>query len=216
MDKSLSIGLNGEAFIFDSRRAVYWPRRKILLTADLHWGKTQFLRNHGIAVSDNIFAADLRRMGELLTDYEVQTLLVLGDLVHHETALSRGVVERVAAFRDALPCELLLVTGNHDRYTRFPPSWGVVEEPEFTLDGFYFTHDPLDGQHAFTFAGHLHPMLRLKSGFDTLRLPAFIIGNSFCHLPAFSALTGGQDVKLEKEQRALVLSDEGLMEFQQN
>jgi DNA ligase-associated metallophosphoesterase len=213
MDNSLTVPLNGEEFVFDHRRAVYWPRRKVLLAADLHWGKTQYLRNHGIAVTDNVFEADLRRLTGLLTDYEVRTLLVLGDLVHHEAALSRGVVERVAELRDAYPCELLLVTGNHDRYTRFPPSWGVVEEPDFYIGDFYFTHEPVVGNRGFTFAGHLHPMLRLRAGFDVLRLPTFILGDGFCHLPAFSAFTGGQDVKIEKGQRALVLGDDGLMEF---
>ncbi len=47
-----------------------------------------------------------------------------------------------------------------------------------------------------------------------LRLPSFILSQEFCLLPAFSHLTGGQDVKFKKEQQAIVLMDDGLEVFE--
>jgi uncharacterized protein len=213
MGQLISRVINNEEFIFDYRRVIYWPRRKILLAADLHWGKTEYLRNHGIAISDNVFDADLLRLSHIMDDYEVSTLMVLGDLIHHEKALSRGVVEKVARFRHENNCELLLIKGNHDRYTEFPSSWAIVEESEFYLDSFYFSHEYKDDIEAFQFSGHVHPMIRLRAGMDSLRLPSFILGDDFCLLPAFSQLTGGQDVKLRKGQEALVVMDDGIETF---
>lgn len=214
MDKSLNLSIQGEEFIFDCRRAIYWPKRKILLAADLHWGKTQYMRHHGIAISDNVFQADLNRLAHILEDYDVKTFLVLGDLIHHELALSRGIIQKVAQFRDAYPCELILLKGNHDRYTEFPESWGIVEEPDFYIDHFLFAHEYQKKIEAFQFTGHVHPMMRLRAGFDSLRLPSFILSSQSCLLPAFSYLTGGQDMKIQKGERAIVLMDDGLEVFE--
>lgn len=215
MDQSLSLIIQEDEFIFDCRRAIYWPSHKVLLTADLHWGKTQYLRQHGIAISDQVFEADLQRLSHLLQDYEVKTLLVLGDLIHHEKALSQGVIHRVADFRNRFPCELILVKGNHDRYTHFPESWGIVEEKEFLYKNFLFAHEHRPRiKKYFQFTGHIHPMMRLRAGFDEMRLPSFIINDKSCFLPAFSHLTGGQDMKLQKGEKALVVMDEGLELFE--
>ena len=212
MDQSLIRIIQENEFIFDCRRAIYWPRRKILIAADLHWGKTQYLRNHGVAITDKVFEGDLLRLSRLMDDYETNTLLILGDLIHHEEALSKGIIDKVAHFRHHNPCELILVKGNHDRYTTFPESWGIVEEPDFYIDHFFFTHEKTKTE-SFQFSGHIHPMLRLRAGLDQLRLPTFILDENFCLLPAFSHLTGGQDVKILQKQEALVVLNEGIETF---
>jgi len=212
MDQSLIRSIQENDFIFDCRRAIYWPRRKILIAADLHWGKTQYLRNHGVAITDKVFEGDLLRLSRLMDDYETNTLLILGDLIHHEEALSKGIIDKVAHFRHHNPCELILVKGNHDRFTTFPESWGIVEESDFYIDQFFFTHEKIRSD-KFQFSGHIHPMLRLRAGLDQLRLPTFILEEDFCLLPAFSHLTGGQDLKLKPGQEALVVMDEGIETF---
>lgn len=214
MDQSLTLTLQENDFIFDCRRVIYWPRRKVLLATDLHWGKTAYLQKHGMAVPDKIFDEDLKRLTHILQDYEVQSLIVLGDLVHHEKSLSHGIIEKVAHFRHDHPCELLLIKGNHDRYSHFPESWGVVEEKDFTLDTFYFTHESKMKEKRFQFSGHIHPMMRFRDGHDQLRLPTFILGVKFCLLPAFSHLTGGQDVKLKESEKAIAVLPDGLMMFE--
>lgn len=213
MDKNIVYNIRDESFVFDCRRAIYWPSQKILLTADLHWGKTQYLRDHGIAISDKVFDQDLLRLSHILEDYETRTLIVLGDLVHHEKALSKGIVEKIAEFREAQPCELLLIKGNHDRFTHFPDSWGIVEEKEFYFKNFYFCHDHDPDVTDFQFSGHIHPMMKLRAGPDLIRLPSFILDKGFCLLPAFSYLTGGQDMKLKPGQEAIVLMEEGIEVF---
>lgn len=213
MDKNLVHKIRGEDFVFDCRRAIYWPQQKILLTADLHWGKTQFLRYHGMAISDKVFDQDLLRLSHILDDYDTRTLLVLGDLIHHEKALSKGIVEKVADFRSAQPCELLLIKGNHDRFTHFPESWGIVEEKDFYFKSFYFCHDHDPDVEDFQFSGHIHPMMKFRAGPDLIRLPSFILDPDFCLLPAFSHLTGGQDMKLKPGQSALALLEDGIEVF---
>ena len=214
MDQSLVINILGEDFIFDCRRAIYWPKHKVLLAADLHWGKTQYLRSHGVAISDHVFDADLIRLSKLFMDYDVKTFLVLGDLIHHELALNHSTVLKVAKFRDQHPVEVILLKGNHDRYTIFPESWGIVEENDFYIDQFLFAHEYQKKVKAYQFSGHVHPMFRIKSGFDNLRLPSFILTKTSCLLPAYSFLTGGQDIKIQKGEKAIVLMEDGLELFE--
>jgi DNA ligase-associated metallophosphoesterase len=216
VDKRLSLTIQEDEFIFDCRRAIYWPDRKILLATDLHWGKTAYMQQHGIAISDKVFAADLERLSHALQDYDVQTLIVLGDLIHHEQALSKSVIDRVARFRHANPCELLLIKGNHDRNTKFPDSWGVVDENELVIGNYFFTHELNAKEKRFQFSGHIHPTMRFRSGHDQLRLPTFILSPKSCLLPAFSHFTGGQDMKLTKEQKAIALLEDGLMLFEKS
>lgn len=214
MDKSKSVLIDGEEFIFDCRRVIYWPRRKLLLAADLHWGKTQYLRNHGIAVSDAVLDADLLRLTHIFKDYDISTFIVLGDLIHHEDALSPEIIRKIADFRHAHPLELILVKGNHDRFTKFPSSWGLVEENSLSIDQFLLVHDQKKREKRYQFCGHIHPMMKLSSSLDSLRLPSFMLLEKACYLPAYSHLTGGKDMKLLKGEKALVLMPEGLELFE--
>ena len=214
MDKSKSVVIDGEEFIFDCRRVIYWPRRKILFAADLHWGKTQYLRNHGIAVSDAVLDADLERLSHVFQDYDITTFMVLGDLIHHEKALSQEIIRKIAWFREEHPLELILVKGNHDRYTVFPSSWGIVEETSLVIDQFLFVHDLKKREKRYQFCGHIHPMMKLTSSVDSLRLPSFMLLEKACYLPAYSHLTGGKDMKLLKGEKALVLMPDGLELFE--
>ena len=210
MDGSLNYIIQDEELIFDCRRVVFWPRKKTLIAADLHWGKTQFLRNHGIAISDEVLHADLTRLGDIIEDYQAETLLVLGDLLHHEGSLTHGIIEKIAYFRNRHPCELILVKGNHDRFAKFPESWGIVEEPFFYQNSFSFHHELQAKEPKFQFAGHIHPKIRLKAGHDMIRVPSYIISPSHCLLPAFSHFTGGQDIKLKPADEAILILGEGL------
>lgn len=216
MDQSILINLLGEDFIFDSRRAIYWPSKKTLIAADLHWGKTQYLRNHGVAISDRVFEEDLLRLSSLYSSYDIDTFLVLGDLIHHEKALDPGVIKLVHQFRNAHPSELILLKGNHDRFTEFPDEWGIVEEQDFYFKNFYFSHDYAKGIKEFQFSGHIHPLFKLRAGPDVLKLPTYILDQGFCLLPAFSYFTGGQVLKLNKGQKALVITEDHLEVFEKN
>jgi len=211
MDQSLSLTIKDEEFIFDYRRAIFWPKKQVLLTTDLHWGKTDYFQKHGIAVPDKVFDEDLNRLAKVISDYQVKTMVVLGDLIHHEKSLSPELIERIASFRENNPCELILIKGNHDRYTVFPESWGIVEEQEMTVGDFFFTHEYQEKNKKFQFSGHIHPMMKFKSGSDSFRLPIFMLSHKSCLVPAFSHLTGGQDMKLKPKQKAIAVTDDGLM-----
>ncbi len=211
-----SLSIQNNEFIFDYRRGIFWEEKKILIVTDLHWGKTTFFQKHGIAISDDILDADLLRLIDLFKTYNPSTVVILGDLIHHERSLQDHLIEKIARFRHTYPFEFILLKGNHDRYATFPESWGIVEEKKMEIEGFSFTHDFIKGERKFQFSGHIHPMISLKSGVDFIRLPAFIVKEKSCLLPAFSAFTGGRTLRLENGDKAIVVYSDGLEVFEKN
>lgn len=200
----------GNEFVFDYRRAIFWTDKKILIITDLHWGKTSFFQKHGIAVPDDILDSDLHRLKNLLEDYLPSTVLILGDLIHHELSLNADLIEKIARFRHSFPFEFILIKGNHDRFTIFPETWAIVEEKKLVIDKFSFVHEFSKKDKNFQFSGHIHPMVTFKSGPDLIRLPAFILKAKSCLLPAFSEFTGGVSLKLGEKEKAIVVYHDGL------
>ena len=59
----------------------------------------------------------------------------------------------------------------------------------------------------FTWSGHLHPVLSLRSATDAVRVPCFLLRSHAGVLPAFSTLTGGAAVRLAATDRAVAVVD---------
>lgn len=187
--------VGGEEVALLGERAVWWPAARTLLAADLHWGKVETFHSFGIPVPGGVLADDLARLDRALERTGATRLLVLGDLVHGR--LLPAAIDAIAAWRARTPVSLVLVRGNHDRHApAFPPSWGVEDVPGVLREGpFAFTHAPAPTPGAYTWAGHVHPMVSLRGRGDRLRLPCFHIGAEVGVLPAFGAFTGGVEVR---------------------
>jgi uncharacterized protein len=134
--------------------------------------------------------------------------MVLGDLVHSAKNLTPEVIDEVGKWRADTNFYFHLVLGNHDRHFDAPPSWRIDEESGPTIqDDFVFAHDEVKNTDHFVFSGHLHPMARLHSKGDSLRLPCFWVRRDYAQLPAFSFFTGGVDVTRGESDHLLVIAD---------
>jgi len=188
-------------------RAVYWPAMSTLFVADLHWGKAETFRSFGIPIPMGDLADDLARLERALERTVATRLLVLGDLVHG--ALAPSVIATVAAWRARCTVPTILVRGNHDRHVPvLPASWDIADHRGVLVeDGYAFTHAPTPVSGAYTWAGHLHPMARLRGRGDSLRLPCFHLGPEVGVLPAFGTFTGGVVVRPARGDRVYVVAD---------
>jgi len=184
--------LAGEPVVLDPDRALYWPARRTLLVADVHFGKAQVLREGGIPLPRGSTGADLARLDALLHRHGARRLLVLGDLVHGRTVPDAAWIERVRAWRAghaALDCAV--VRGNHDRHVD-PARLGFEGVDDTLHEGpFVFAHEPAPDPRGYVLGGHLHPGVVLRERHaPRARLPAFWFGASVGVLPAFGRLTG--------------------------
>lgn len=197
----LTLEIAGESIWLLPERAVFWPGRRWLWVADLHWGKDASFRAAGIPLPMGGLAADLTRLTGLLERLQPELLLILGDLVHARASLHPQVVEDVAAWRAEHPVETLLIEGNHDRHApTFPASWRISRgQWEWREGPFVFRHEPEPRPGAFVWGGHLHPAVVMGRGKERWRLPCFHLGADLGVLPAFGEFTGGARVRLPGE-----------------
>ena len=193
----MCIALGGETLHLYADRALFWPARQRLFVADVHLGKDDAFRAHGIALPRGGAQDDLQRLSALIERSGAASVWVLGDLLHgpHEDTHWQQDWQR---FRDRhANVDMLLVEGNHDRAAS-RAGLGIAQCRDGVEDGpFAFSHAPYrfseDGTGQIAVCGHLHPVVRVP-GFRG-RFPAFAVMGQQLVLPAFSAFTGGWSVR---------------------
>ena len=189
-------------------RAVYWPQRQMLLLADLHLGKGDVFRRHGIAVPRGGTGQDLVRLDALLAQTGARRLMLLGDVVHGPINTAHWLEQWQQWRRHHTRLSVQAVRGNHDRALE-RAALGIellgegVEEA-----GLWLCHEPVaDGRPALS--GHVHPVVRLPG--LARQLPAFHCRDGQLILPAFGAFTGGWRVRPQAGTVLVVCNGQDLL-----
>lgn len=190
----MQIELNDQSLELMPEGAVWWPDQETLLVADVHLGKDQVFRRHGMAVPASVLDGELERLDQLLAHRPARGLIVLGDLVHAPPEPGEdwpGVVERWRRQHDAI--DIGVVLGNHDRALgRWLEEWGMNDLGErHAIAGLDLVHETDLQSPEPGLSGHLHPVARLRAGPDRVRLPVFARRHDHLILPAFGRFTGG-------------------------
>jgi len=204
-----TVEVRGESLLLLPERAVYWPSQSALLVADLHWGKDEAFRRQGSPLPQGVLKSDLSRLQRCIEQCGARRVVILGDLIHNRDGVSEGVVAEVAAWRKANPIAMTLIPGNHDRHLRqLPPGFDIEVAPAaLALGRLVLTHDPTREDRAggdYVVGGHIHPVFRVRSRNDQIRLPCFHIGMNHALLPAFSEFAGGFMVTAKKGDQIYV------------
>ena len=207
--------LAGEQLVLLSERAIYWPRRRTLIAADLHWGKAAAFRAAGIAIPAGTTAADLARLTTALARTGAERLVLLGDLFHARSGRVPTTLGAIADWRASHHAvDLLLVRGNHDRHAGDPPGdlrFTVVNGPHVAAP-FVLRHEPAAAPEGYVLAGHVHPGVTLHgAGRQSVRLPCFAFGRSVGLLPAFSTFTGMGDHEVRETDRIFVVAGDDVI-----
>lgn len=207
-----AIQVAGESLVLHAERALWWPARRWLLVADVHFGKGAVLRRAGVAVPTGQTADDLARLDALIALHRPTRLLVLGDLVHGRTPPDSPWQAAVRDWRERHgEVEMALVAGNHDRHAD-PVALGFAALGERVDEGpFAFCHEPDALPGRYVVAGHVHPAVRVRDGWRSHRLPAFRFGTGVAVLPAFGTLTGLHDAPVARGERVVAVAPAGLL-----
>jgi DNA ligase-associated metallophosphoesterase len=205
-----------EQLVLTNQRAIFWERENILIVADMHLGKTAHFRQHGIAIPSSVLLRDLERLNMLIRHFNVQRLVVAGDMFH---ATFNSDLHLFYDWRQQYPGILIhLVKGNHDRLPGYQyRELGVdFDTQELRVSPFCFVHEmPGYPTKDFTISGHRHPgrTIHGKSR-QAIRLPCFIVGQEQIVLPAFSLFTGLDTRVPEWPHTCYMMSGEGIFEVQ--
>ncbi len=216
----MNITLAGEAVYLLAERALYWPRERALIVADLHVGKADVFRARGIPVPAGSSAQTLARLTQALARAEAIShlpptkIIVLGDFFHAKESMNASTLQALQTWRATHQnIEIVIVEGNHDQHAGTKSlaqisDIKVVDEP-FSVAPFAFAHHPLETEScaAYTLYGHIHPCTILRSSVDRLRVPCFVFGAQSGVLPAFGAFTGGHVVSPSQAEAVYAIAD---------
>ena len=212
---SSTIAIAGEAIELLPQRAACWPARRMLIVADIHFGKAAAFRAQGVPVPHGTTAQNLSALDAIVAQRDIAHILFLGDFLHSKAVQGSPTMEALIAWRVLHPgLQLTLVRGNHDSHAGDPPrelGMEIVDEPH-RIGPFLFCHHPAGHDDAYVFAGHVHPVFRLAARGDALRLPCFMIGRGCALLPSFGAFTGGHAVRPVAGDRLFVEADDTVLE----
>jgi DNA ligase-associated metallophosphoesterase len=211
----MKLHVAGEELLLLPQKAAYWPRAQMLVVADIHFGKAASFRALGVPVPAGTTSANLLALDGLLALHPVRHILFLGDFLHAKAAHAPATLAALLAWRRRHPQLLLtLVRGNHDARAGDPPPQleiDVVDEP-YLVGPFAFCHHPDVLSAAYVMAGHVHPVYRLRAGWESLLLPSFLASPQRMVLPSFGAFTGGHPVLPQTGERVFVSSGEAVWE----
>lgn len=175
-----------------NQRALYWKDKATLVVSDLHIGKTAHFRKAGIAIPSAVLDTDLNRLQQLIDYFEVNTILVVGDLFHAENNTDIDQFQSFVQTHYTIAFEL--IKGNHDRLKdSFYKAMGIaVFKTHKDVDGLRFVHDEHNCEaDIFCVSGHTHPGVAIRGrGKVFIKLPCFEVSEQRLILPAFSEFTG--------------------------
>lgn len=194
------MSLAGERVVLLADRALYWPRRRRLVIADLHLGKGEVFRKFGISLPSGGTTEDLSRLSAALCASGAEELWILGDVVHGLIPTS-GWPDLWEQWRAAhANIRVAAVPGNHDRELA-QSGLSIEVLPDQILEWpFVFQHTPDAHVDGHVLCGHVHPITTLPGLRG--RWPSFWLREGVTVLPAFSEFTGGVAIKVDADQGA--------------
>jgi DNA ligase-associated metallophosphoesterase len=187
----------GEEFVLTRGNALYWPRERALLVADLHLEKASFYARHGQMLPPYDSRETLERVALAIRETGARRVYTLGDNFHDSHGSVR-LEEHAAGMLAALTraTDWVWITGNHDPAMEARAGGTIAEELE--LAGLVLRHKALAGETRPELSGHYHPRLQVTVRERHIRRPCAVVAEGAdtggrMILPAFGALTGGMN-----------------------
>ena len=188
----------GEEWLLTEGRALYWPRERALLVADLHLEKGSYFAGHGQMIPPYDSRETLERVALAIRETGARRVITLGDNFH-DSAGSTRLEPHACGMLEALTkaVDWVWITGNHDPKMEAKSGGSIAVELE--INGMILRHMAKRGETRPELSGHYHPRVQLTVHRRHIRRPCAVVAHNdsaTCGrmiLPAFGALTGGMD-----------------------
>lgn len=190
--------------------ALYWPARRALLVADLHFEKASWFAARGQMLPPYDSIATLTALAALADRTQAAELWCLGDSFHDSKGCER-LPEDARALLTGLTARLdwRWITGNHDSLLIDHCGGTILEEAE--VDGLLLRHEADPRELRPELSGHFHPKFRVQVRGRLVSRRCFVATGTKLILPAFGALTGGLDAHHPEIVRAVGRRAEALI-----
>ncbi|MFD1033875.1 ligase-associated DNA damage response endonuclease PdeM [Sphingomonas hankookensis] len=198
------VRLSFAGHVFDalSAGALYWPDRRALLLADLHFEKASWYAQFGQMLPPYDTLETLAGIETVVARTQPAEIWCLGDSFHDVGGCDRLSEEAQARLRALTGgADWTWITGNHDRVVADHCGGRVVDEA--VVDGLVLRHEADPRELRPELSGHFHPKLRLKLRGRGVSRRCFVATARKLILPAFGSLTGGLDAQHPEIVRAV-------------
>lgn len=190
------------AFAAMPEGALYWPSRRALFVADLHFEKASWFASHGQMLPPYDSFATLAALEAVVAACDPAEIWCLGDSFHDR----RGCERLPAAVQSGLRTmtaarRFVWITGNHDA--------GMIDRcggevmGEARIGDLVLRHEADPHETAPELSGHWHPKLRVAVRGRLVARRCFVASTRKLVLPAFGSLTGGLDATHPELMRAV-------------
>jgi len=192
----------GHSLVALPQGALFWPARRALLVADLHFEKASWFAGTGQMLPPYDSLATLADLAALAAATGPAEIWCLGDSFH-DSAGSERLPDRARAMLTELTASRrwIWIAGNHDRDLVDRCGGEVMAEAE--VDGLVLRHEADPAEPRPELSGHFHPKLRLTVRGRRVVRRCFVATETKLVLPAFGALTGGLDADHPEIVRAI-------------
>ena len=192
------------------RKALWFPKKKILIIADLHLGYEEALNEQGIMIPRQMFKQIKKELQDLLK-LNPKIIIINGDLKHEFGQISRQEWSEATGILDLLlkKCKVILIKGNHD--TILGP---IAKKKNLDIVDFYCFDDicVLHGHKVLLdkkiydskilVIGHQHPAVSIREGIKSEKYKCFLVGKwkrkNLVVMPSFFTIFEGSDIRNEK------------------
>jgi uncharacterized protein len=172
--------------------ALFWPKYRALLVADLHLEKASSYAMTGQMLPPYDSHATLSAIASLASSCDAKKVICLGDNFHDDGGEARLFGEAAALLSNlTAQYRWTWITGNHDPNVR--AVWGGEVLTEIELNGIMLRHEAIPHWPGLEISGHFHPKLRVNIRRRNVARRCFTISQRKIIMPAFGALTGGMD-----------------------
>ncbi len=216
--KTESIQLSHDNLILEllKEKVVWLPEQKIILLADLHFGKASHFRKAGIPIPEQIHHQDLINLEYLIEKYSPKQFFFLGDIFHSDFNDQWHVLNDF--LQNFGNIEFHLVLGNHDILSDeiYKNSCFVIHEGPIALSNLILSHEPMEkiAKGHLNICGHIHPGIRLNGrAKKSIKLPCFYLEPGQLVLPAFGHFTGLAVVSPSEEAEIYGIGPESLIKL---
>lgn len=203
----MKLNYGHQNFIMHPSGCLYWPSKKILLIADVHFGKIDHFRKNGSALPAQVGLENFRKLNMVIDQFQPHEVVFLGDLFH---STQNKDWDRFKAWVSLQHLKMTLIIGNHD----IIPSYyfedlGINVLQDMEVSGLFLSHHPEEKEGFHNICGHLHPGYRLRGeGRQHLKLSCFYRKSNQLILPAFGAFTGHFLIEPEEDEDIYVVSED--------
>jgi DNA ligase-associated metallophosphoesterase len=189
--------------------ALFWPARRALLVADLHFEKASWFAGHGQMLPPYDSIATLSGLAAIADATQAAEIWCLGDSFHDSAGCDRLAPEAQEMLRALTATRRWIwITGNHDPVI---DRCGGEVMAEACVDGLVLRHEAEPVEARPELSGHFHPKLRVRVRGRQVSRRCFVATPTKLILPAFGALSGGLDAAHPEIIRAVGRGAEALV-----